>query len=58
MKLKYVVFRVEVRDRCLDRPRTGEEGPHDLDEEAPGHGMLGVLSMDIASVVKQVRPSS
>ncbi|XP_023323290.1 calpain clp-1 [Eurytemora carolleeae] len=38
--------RVEVKDEAEERLKTGEEGENDLEEEGPGHGMLGVLGTE------------
>ena len=48
----WAVYRVEVRDEATERLKTGEEGENDLEEDGPGHGMLGVLGLDEIQVQK------
>merc|ERR1719361_3313539 len=46
--------RVEVKDQCTVKPKTGEEPRHEqAHEEAPGNGQLGILSTDMVAVVLQ-----
>ena len=43
---RILISRVEVKDEAEERLKTGEEGENDLEEEGPGHGMLGVLGTE------------